>query len=58
MLLQSPTCDFFDLQRRLHVTQSVGNYLSQRHLTDGDVPERVQAYRVTPNTFRPGVPAA
>jgi putative ABC transport system permease protein len=44
--------DFFDLQRQAQSLESVAayTYLSA-NLTDGDMPERVQAYRVTPNTF-------
>ena len=52
--------DFFDLQRQARSLESVAayTYLSA-NLTDGDMPERVQAYRVTPNTFSLlGVPAA
>ena len=44
--------DFFDLQRQAKSLESVAaySYLSA-NLSDGDLPERVQAYRVTPNTF-------
>ena len=52
--------DFFDLQRQAKSLESVAayRYLSA-NLTDGDMPERVQAYPVTPNTFSLlGVPAA
>ena len=52
--------DFVDLQRQARSLESVAayTYLSA-NLTGGDIPERVQAYRVTPNTFALlGVPAA
>ena len=44
--------DFVDLQHQAKSLDSVAayTYLSA-NLTGGDVPERVQAYRVTPNTF-------
>jgi putative ABC transport system permease protein len=44
--------DFVDLQRQARSLESVAayTYLSA-NLTDGDMPERVQAYHVTPNTF-------
>ena len=52
--------DYVDLQQRAQSLESVAayTYLSA-NLTGGDIPERVQAYRVTPNTFAMlGVPAA
>jgi predicted permease len=52
--------DFVDLQREAKSLESVAayTYLSA-NLTDGSMPERVQAYRVTPNTFSLlGAPAA
>ena len=44
--------DFVDLQHQARSLESVAayTYLSA-NLPGGDVPERVQAYRVTPNTF-------
>jgi putative ABC transport system permease protein len=44
--------DFLDLQRQARSFEHVAaySYLSA-NLTGGDIPERVQAYRVTPNTF-------
>ena len=44
--------DFFDLQRQAKSLESVRHNVSQRHLTDGDMPERVQAYRVTRHVRR------
>lgn len=52
--------DFVDLRRQAKSLESVAayTYLSA-NLTDGGIPERVQAYRVTPNTFSLlGAPAA
>jgi len=52
--------DFLDLQRDATSFEQVSayTYLSA-NLTGGDIPDRVQAYRVTPNTFAVlGVPAA
>ena len=52
--------DYFDLGREARSFESLAayTYLSA-NLTGGDLPERVQAYRVTPNTFSMlGVPAA
>jgi putative ABC transport system permease protein len=50
--------DFLDLQRESSsLDLSAYSYVSA-NLTGGDVPDRVQAYRVTPNTFSLlGVPA-
>ena len=52
--------DFVDLQRRATSLESIAGYsYLSANLTGGDIPERVQAYRVTPNTFALlGVPAA
>ena len=52
--------DYVDIQQRSQALESVAayTYLSA-NLTGGDIPERVQAYRVTANTFDLlGVPAA
>ena len=52
--------DFVDLRRQARSLESLAayTYLSA-NLTGGDIPERVQAYRVTSNTFAMlGVPAA
>ena len=51
--------DFVDLQRHATSLESVAAYTYlTANLTGGDMPERVQAYRVTPNTFSLlGVPA-
>jgi putative ABC transport system permease protein len=44
--------DFVDLQRQARSLESVAAYwYLSANLTDGDMPERVQAYRITPNTF-------
>jgi putative ABC transport system permease protein len=44
--------DFVDLQRQARSLESVAAYwYLSANLTDGDMPERVQAYRVTPNMF-------
>ena len=52
--------DFLDLQRQATSFESMAGYTYlSANLTGGDMPERVQAYRVTPNTFALlGVPAA
>jgi putative ABC transport system permease protein len=52
--------DYLDLQRDSRSLQSIAAYsYLTANLTGGDVPERVQAYRVTANTFALlGVPAA
>jgi hypothetical protein len=52
--------DYLDLEQRAQSLDALSayTYLSAT-LTGGDIPERVQAYRVTPNTFGMlGVPAA
>ncbi len=52
--------DYLDLQQQTQSLDALAayTYLSA-NLTGGDIPERVQAYRVTPNTFTMlGVPAA
>jgi putative ABC transport system permease protein len=52
--------DYFDIRRDVRSFRDVSayTYLSA-NLTGGDIPERVQAYSVTPNTFDVlGVPAA
>ena len=54
------SADYLDIQQRSQALESVAaySYLSA-NLTGGDIPERVQAYRVTANTFDLlGVPAA
>lgn len=44
--------DFVDLQSQARSLESVAAYwYLSANLTDGDMPERVQAYRVTPNMF-------
>jgi putative ABC transport system permease protein len=44
--------DFVDLERQARSLESVAAYwYLSANLTDGDMPERVQAYRITPNTF-------
>ncbi len=44
--------DFLDLQRGAKSFQEMAGYTYlSANLTGGDVPDRVQAYRVTPNTF-------
>ncbi|HLG56234.1 MAG TPA: ABC transporter permease [Vicinamibacterales bacterium] len=44
--------DFVDLQRQARSLESLAAYwYLSANLTDGDMPERVQAYRITPNTF-------
>ena len=52
--------DFLDLQRQVQSLESMAAYsYVSANLTGGDIPERVQAYRVTANTFAVlGVPAA
>ena len=52
--------DYVDLQERSRTLESVAAYTYvSANLTGGDLPERVQAYRVTANTFSLlGVPAA
>jgi putative ABC transport system permease protein len=55
-----PLADFLDMQRQATSLEAISaySYLSA-NLTGSDLPERVQAYRVTPNTFDLlGVPAA
>ena len=55
-----PIADYLDLERDATSLSSVAAYAYESaNLTGGDMPERVQAYRVTPNTFEMlGVPAA
>ena len=44
--------DYLDLQRGAKSFQEMAGYTYlSANLTGGDVPDRVQAYRVTPNTF-------
>jgi putative ABC transport system permease protein len=44
--------DYLDLQRDAKSFQELAGYTHlSANLTDGDIPDRVQAYRVTPNTF-------
>lgn len=44
--------DFLDLQRQFSSLESMAAYIYvSANLTGGDIPDRVQAYRVTPNTF-------
>ena len=52
--------DYVDIQQRSQTLESVAAYTYvSANLTGGDIPERVQAYRVTANTFDLlGVPAA
>ena len=52
--------DYVDLQERSRTLESVAAYTYvSANLTGGDLPGRVQAYRVTTNTFSLlGVPAA
>jgi putative ABC transport system permease protein len=47
-----PLADYLDIQRQASSLEAVSaySYLSA-NLTGGDIPERVQAYRVTGNTF-------
>ena len=55
-----PIADYLDLKRDATSLSSVAAYAYESaNLTGGDIPERVQAYRVTANTFEMlGVPAA
>jgi putative ABC transport system permease protein len=52
--------DVLDLRRQVTSLESVSAYTYvSANLTGGDIPDRVQAYRLTPNTFAMlGVPAA
>jgi putative ABC transport system permease protein len=51
--------DFLDMQRESRSLDVAAYSYVSANLTGGDVPDRVQAYRVTPNTFSLlGVPAA
>lgn len=52
--------DFLDLQRQARSFEALSAYTYvSANLTGGDIPDRVQAYRVTTNTFALlGVPAA
>jgi putative ABC transport system permease protein len=52
--------DFLDLQRQVKSFEALSAYTYvSANLTGSDIPDRVQAYRVTPNTFSLlGVPAA
>ena len=44
--------DYLDLQRGAKSFQEIAGYTYlSANLTGGDIPDRVQAYRVTPNTF-------
>ena len=46
--------EYLDLQRDAKSFQELAGYTYlSANLTGGDIPDRVQAYRVTPNTFTP-----